>query len=232
MHVVTAVDMQRDRQRDLLLHLLKMAARTLSILNEHQNVLSCVALLCELRVFWWTLCCCGACQCGVHCRTYEKSQNSLSFGESFVWLREYVFPLTFPNQTSKPASARTKPKLSLARLTTQSAAEHSRPCCRNTTGRGPAARKSRRVYVENESYTSWPKPPPSSPSWKSSSTLVLYVCCVYMYVCVQFQLPFDPLAYTNGKLCVRNDKSTTKMRHYFKQRCRATIQLPARWTDI
>ena len=38
--------------------------------------------------------------------TNVKSQKFLSLGDSVVWLREYVFPLTFPIQTSKPASAR------------------------------------------------------------------------------------------------------------------------------
>ena len=39
-------------------------------------------------------------------RSNVNSQNRLSLGDSVVWLREYVFPLMFPIQTSKPASAR------------------------------------------------------------------------------------------------------------------------------
>ena len=50
---------------------------------------------------------------------------------------DQVFPLLFPSHTSKPASARMKPRLLLGRLEIQLLASPSRPCCSNTTGLGP-----------------------------------------------------------------------------------------------
>ena len=46
-----------------------------------------------------------------------------------------MFPRTFPIQTSKPASARMNPRLSLRRLVSQFVEEQRRPCWRKTTGR-------------------------------------------------------------------------------------------------
>ena len=46
-----------------------------------------------------------------------------------------MFPRTLPIQTSKPASARMNPRLSLQRLVSQFVEEQRRPCWRKTTGR-------------------------------------------------------------------------------------------------
>ena len=46
-----------------------------------------------------------------------------------------MFPRTLPIQTSKPASARMNPRLSLRRLVSQFVEEQRRPCWRKTTGR-------------------------------------------------------------------------------------------------
>ena len=46
-----------------------------------------------------------------------------------------MFPRTFPIQTSKPASARMNPRLSLRRLVSQFVEEQRKPCWRKTTGR-------------------------------------------------------------------------------------------------
>lgn len=70
--------------------------------------------------------------------TYLKAQNSSWSMESVLCFRDHVFPRLFPIHTSKPASARMKPRLLLGRLEIQLLASPSRPCCSNTTGLAPA----------------------------------------------------------------------------------------------
>lgn len=68
---------------------------------------------------------------------YLKAQYSSWEIERVLCFRDQVFPLLFPIHTSKPASARMKPRLFLGRFTTQLLESASKPCCRNTTGLGP-----------------------------------------------------------------------------------------------
>lgn len=68
---------------------------------------------------------------------YLKAQNSSWSMERVLCFRDQVFPLLFPSHTSKPASARMKPRLLLGRLEIQLLASPNRPCCSNTTGLGP-----------------------------------------------------------------------------------------------
>lgn len=72
---------------------------------------------------------------------YLKAQNSSWSIERVLCLRDQVFPLLFPIHTSKPASARMKPRLLLGRLEIQLLASPRRPCCSNTTGLDPADRR-------------------------------------------------------------------------------------------
>lgn len=75
---------------------------------------------------------------------YLKAQNSSWKTERVLCFRDQVFPLLFPIHTSKPASARTKPRLLLGRFMIQLLESASKPCCRNTTGLGP--KKNIHVY--------------------------------------------------------------------------------------
>lgn len=72
---------------------------------------------------------------------YLKAQNSSWSIERVLCLRDQVFPLLFPIHTSKPASARMKPRLLLGRLEIQLLASPRRPCCSSTTGLDPADRR-------------------------------------------------------------------------------------------
>lgn len=69
---------------------------------------------------------------------YLKAQNSSWSMERVLCFRDQVFPLLFPIHTSKPASARMKPRLLLGRLEIQLLASPRRPCCSSTTGLDPA----------------------------------------------------------------------------------------------
>ena len=84
---------------------------------------------------------------------YLKAQNSSWSMERVLCLRDQVFPRLFPIPTSKPASARMKPRLLLGRLEIQLLASPSRPCCSNTTGLEPT--KTRISSVGNVLYLSW-----------------------------------------------------------------------------
>lgn len=70
-------------------------------------------------------------------QTYLKAQNSVWEAERVLCFRDQVFPLLFPIHTSKPASARMKPRLLLGRFVIQLLESARRPCCRNTTGLRP-----------------------------------------------------------------------------------------------
>ncbi len=63
-----------------------------------------------------------------------NSQNLCSLFDKLTWFCPYVFPLTFPNQTSNPASANRNPADSLGRFVIQLVLLHNNPCWRNMTG--------------------------------------------------------------------------------------------------
>lgn len=63
-----------------------------------------------------------------------NSQNRGSSGLRLTWLLEYLFPRLLPSQTSTPASASIKPRLSLARFSTQHDEQDRRPCCISIAG--------------------------------------------------------------------------------------------------
>ena len=85
-------------------------------------------LLVIILVFVWLKYC--------YCDDYQHlhSQNISSDGFRCLWAREYRFPRTFPNQTSIPASARMKPRLSFVGFSKKLLALANNPCCNNTTG--------------------------------------------------------------------------------------------------
>ena len=66
-----------------------------------------------------------------------------------------MFPRTLPIQTSKPASARMNPRLSLRRLVSQFVEEQRRPCWRKTTGREMLPEGERRGEGEEGKKGKW-----------------------------------------------------------------------------
>ncbi|GMR62748.1 hypothetical protein PMAYCL1PPCAC_32943, partial [Pristionchus mayeri] len=63
-----------------------------------------------------------------------NSQNCSFFGSIEMWFWRYVFPLLFPSQTSKPASANMNAAEFSGRFAIQLVESHSSPCCMSTTG--------------------------------------------------------------------------------------------------